>query len=358
MKLDRRDIELLRLTGRYRQIPLGVLFRLGFSGLEDEAALLSAAGLVKPSRDGKYMRLSVAGYEILRRFGFDYGAGSDKPYTNASALRRRLDVASVALTAHRAGIDTLPDNIDALSIQPAFIPAFGLRTGESNLMNAASCIGFGHWGGKGYMLQYVSPDSPGMYLTNELRHFHNLSSIFSGGLNTPFAMIFAGPGYAEVYRQLNDKAASKRHGKHGFCDYRDVYKRSDMPIHLLSCDEDGAMQLAVMRQPGYTTKIAKTALGSDWSPADTDIHEADGSVRSSPLVIAVDMDVRRALRVCETARNLGRPEVLIAALRGQIDGFYKHILPKDDRVRLLCIDRAVLDDSFGKGFSLNAMEGD
>jgi hypothetical protein len=140
MKLDRRDIELLRLAGRYRQIPLGILCKLGFTGADDEIALLSAAGLIKLSRDGRYMRLSIAGYEMLRRHGYDYGAGSDKPYTNASALRRRLDIASVALTALRAGINTLHDDVDALSIQPAFFPAFGFRTGEQNLMNAAACV--------------------------------------------------------------------------------------------------------------------------------------------------------------------------------------------------------------------------
>ena len=357
MKLDRRDIELLRLAGRYRQIHLGVLGKLSFAGIEDEISLLSAAGLIKSSRDGKYMRLSVAGYEMLRRQGHDYGSGSDKPYTNASALRRRLEVASCALTALRAGIDVLPDNIDALSIQPSFFPAFGLRTGEANLMNAASCVGFGHWGDKGYMLQYVGTDSSGMYMANELRHFHNLSSIFSGGLNTPLAMIFAGESYIDIHKQLNIKVPSKRHGKHGFYDFWDVYRKSDMPVHLLSCDETGAMQLAIMRQPGYIAKIAGTAFGADWLPCDEEIPEADGHVRGNPLVIAVDMEARRVNKVCESARCFGRSEVMVAALKGQLDGFYKHALPRDGFIKLLSISRPVIDDAFGKGFSLHSMEG-
>ena len=357
MTLDRRDIEFLRFSAMYRQVPLGLIGKLGFSGIKDEIELLSALGLVKCSRDGRYMRLSVPGFEMLRKHGYDFGLGSDKPYTNASALRRRLDVASAALTALRAGIDTLPDNIDALSKQPSFFPAFALRGGEGNLMNAASCIGFGHWGGKGYMLQYVSHESAGMYLANELGHFHNLAPLFSAGLNTPLAMVFAGESYMGIHKQLSLTVPSKRHGKHGFSDYWDVYRKSGMPVHLLSCDETGAMQLALMRQPDYIAKIAKTALGSDWVPRDEQIPGADGHVRGNPLVIAADMDARRVLRVCESARRIGRSEVLVAALGGQIDGLYKHILPRGGFVKLLCIGQPVIEDAFGKGFSLYSMEG-
>ena len=356
MKLDRRDIELLRIAAKYRRLPPGVTGRLGFAALSDEISLLSAAGLVKVSRDGEHMRLSEAGCELLSRYGHECDPGADKPYSNRSTLRRRLDVSSVALTALRAGIDILPDNIDDLSTQPSFFPAFAFRDGETNLLSAATCAGFGHWGDKGYILQYVSPDRSGMYLSNELRQLYNLSSIFSGGLNTPLAMVFAGESYMDIHKQLNSCAASNRHGKRGYKDYWDVYRISDMPIHLLSCDETGAIQLAIMRQPGYIAKIAKTALGADWTPLDEGIPEADGHVRGSPLVIAADMDVRRVFRVCESARGLGRPEVLVAALKGQIDGLYKNVLPRDGMAKLLCIDLPVLSDAFGKGFSLYSME--
>ena len=67
MTLDRRDIEMLRLAAMYRWLPLGVINKLGFTGISDEVGLLSAAGLVKTSRDMKYVRLSEQGCALLRR---------------------------------------------------------------------------------------------------------------------------------------------------------------------------------------------------------------------------------------------------------------------------------------------------
>lgn len=61
-------------------------------------------------------------------------------------------------------------------------------------------------------------------------------------------MIFAGGSYKQVYKQVKAQLLSKRHGVRGFADFADVYKHTELPIHLLSCDETGAMQLAFMRQ--------------------------------------------------------------------------------------------------------------
>ena len=359
MTLDQRDIELLRLAGKYRWLPYKGLGKFGFgSGLADEIGILSTAGLMKISQDKSYIRPTPQGCRILLNHGHDYGPGSDRPYTSVSSLRRRLEVSSIMLTALRAGIDVLLDDIEALSRQPSFFPAFDLRNGGTNMMSAASCAGFGHWGDKGYMLQYVSPESCGMYLTNELTQLRNMSAIFDPALNAPLAMIFAGPRYGDVYKQLTANTPSARHGKHSFYDYWDVYRKTDMPIHLLSCDETGAGQLALMRQPDYNARIARAALGDAWIPYDEQIPDADGCLGGDPLVIAADMDVRRVQRVCAAARELGRGKVMIAAFKSQINEFYAEILPDDSFIKRLSISQPILDKAFGNGFSLYSMESD
>jgi hypothetical protein len=189
-----------------------------------------------------------------------------------------------------------------------------------------------------------------MYLANELSHLHNLSSVFDRGKRIPLAMIFAVAGYAEVYERVQKSLMPK--AGNGFVDYCEVYGRAEIPVKLLSCDEVGALQLAVMSRPLYKADIARTAFGQELLSRDDEIPEADGRVRDMPLIIGVDMDIRRALRIWEAAERLGRKEVLLAALPGQLHSLYIGLLPKSGIVTPLAIETDLLSSAFGKDFSL------
>jgi hypothetical protein len=252
-------------------------------------------------------------------------------------------------------MDVAGYDVFALRSQPSFLPAFALRTG-TNLMNAATCAGFGHWGNRAYMLQYVSPENGGMVLTNELAHLHNLASVFDETLSTPSALIFAGESYARIYEQLKAAVPTARHGKKGFLDFWHVYRKADLPIYLLACNETGARQLALMRQGNYAAKIARAAFGDRWTPRDPAIPEADGCVDGSPLLIAADMDLRRAVRVQTLARQQRRQELMLAALPEQLREIYAPLLPGDGATTLLAIEKPVLQAAFGKEFSLNELQ--
>jgi hypothetical protein len=352
MILDNFDMHMLRLAGKYRWLPSGSLGAFRQDAHKAGIDALFGLGLLTSDRKGNYLALTPRGYALLRKHGWSYTQSSKRAYAGSAALRRRLEVCRVMLTALRAGTDTLRDGVDALREQPVFYPAFALRTGEGNLMNAASCAGFGRWGDAMYMLQYAGAESRGMYLSNELSRLRSLAAVY-GGLNAPAAMIFAGESCAEVYERVQKAAPREAQSRavRGFTDYSDAYRLCDVPVHLLSCDETGAMQLAVMSEPGYREKIAFAAFGGKLT-RDADIPGADGCVDGRPLVIAADMDVRRVFRVIAEAQRLGRREVMLAALRGQIRDFWLKILPKDKGVTPLVIGENVLTAAFGKPVSL------
>jgi len=346
MILDSCDMLLLRLTGAYRYIPTASLNTCGFRELQGGFDMLTAAKLIRLTRSGKYFYLRPAGYELLDSLGFHYEPPTKRAYDKSAALRRRLEVASVMLTCLRAGIDTLQDNVDALAEQPTFYPSFLLRVGEINLMNAASCIGFGNWGDRAYMLQYVGAESRGMYQANEMTLFKNLSSVFSKALRYPKAMIFAGGSYGEVYDRVHRRLVEKKPNSKGYTDYSEVYADLDIPINLLSCDETGATQLAIMRQPDYNARIAHAAFGERITP-DDEIPDADGRVDDFAFVVGVDMDVRRVLRIVEAAHKLGRSEVVVAALPKQLQDFYTPLFAADELVTLRSIPESVITRAFG-----------
>lgn len=353
--LDRRDMELLCLAGRYRWLPYGCFDTFGLTGLNEAAELLAKTGLITVSRSKQYFRMSPRGYELLEAQGYTYDPGAKRAFSGSSALRRRLEVAGIMLTCLRAGIDVSRDDVYGLKNQPVFFPAFEMRTGGTNMMNAANCAGFGHWGDKAYILQYVSEENAGMVLTNELSHLHGMASIFDRSLNTPSAMIFAGENYRQIYAQLQNTKPSKRHNKKAFFDFWDVYRKADIPIHLLSCDEMGAVQLALMRQPDYNAKIARAAIGELWTPADELFPEADGCVDGNPLVIAADMDIRRVERVWKAARLRGCAEIMVAAFPQQIEEVLCKVIPMDGTVTLLSMEKSVPEAAFGKDFTLHTV---
>lgn len=349
MLYDRRDLGLLRLAGAYQWLPLAPLRTLAaLKQLCRSAELLSTLGLLTFSRSNEYLLPSPGGYRLLHEFGLDYKPPAKRPYAQSPALRRRLEVGSILLTCLGAGIEPAYEKIERLKYQPVFLPAFALRGGDGNLMNAASCAGFGHWGDTAYMLQYVGRQSPGFFMNNELSHLHNLSSVFSERLDTPQAMLLAGESYRSIYEILTSNAPSARNGKKGFVDYSSAYPRLGIPVSLVSCDDTGAMQLAIMRQADYRSRIARAAFGSRWAPRDERLPEADGHVNGNPLVIAVDMDLRRLERVCRNASQQGRREILVAALEGQMSGLLLDRFPRQAPVRALRINPQVISAAFGE----------
>ena len=161
----------------------------------------------------------------------------------------------------------------------------------------------------------------------------------------------AGESYRSIYEMLSNQTPSGRNGKKGFTDYSQAYPRLGIPVYLVSCDDTGAMQLAIMRQMDYRTRIAQAAFGARWKPEDDRLPEADGHVDGNPLVIAVDMDLRRLERVCRDACQQGRREILVAALEGQMSGLLLDQFPRRAPVRALRINTQVLAAAFGENFS-------
>ncbi|MDR1299190.1 MAG: hypothetical protein LBJ84_02925, partial [Oscillospiraceae bacterium] len=129
MIFDNFDLHMLRLAGKYRWLPSGSLGSFRQDAHKAGMDALFSLGLLTSDRKGNYLALTSRGYALLRKHGWSYTQSSKRAYAGSAALRRRLEVCRVMLTALRAGTDTLRDGVDALREQPVFYPAFALRTG-------------------------------------------------------------------------------------------------------------------------------------------------------------------------------------------------------------------------------------
>ena len=127
------------------------------------------------------------------------------------------------------------------------------------------------------------------------------------------AFLFAGESYKDILTELEaDTQADSK-----LISYGGAYQCLQLPVHLLSCDDTGAVQLQIMAQPDYRTRLAQAALKEEYQPPPLDVPVWDAIYRDRPLVIAADMDLRRLDAAIQAARGRGIKKIAVAALEGQ-----------------------------------------
>ncbi|MFQ7748649.1 MAG: hypothetical protein ACLRJV_15925 [Eubacteriales bacterium] len=187
-------------------------------------------------------------------------------------------------------------------------------------------------------------------MNNELSHLYNLASVFSERLDTPQAFFWPERAIGPFMKCSPTRPHRDGTGKRGFTDYSQAYPRLGIPVSLVSCDDTGAMQLAIMRQMDYRTRIAQAAFGAGGKPEVDRLPEADGHVDGNPGDRGGHGPAPLGA-VCRDACQQGRREILVAALEGQMSGLLLDQFPRRAPVRALRINTQVLAAAFGENFS-------
>jgi len=337
MLLDDFDLLLLRMLSEHRFLPRAVFSRFSIP-LADRVKLLQCGELIASFGSSHYTfdrravrRLSALGFPVANYMRFAHTDPRPLRYGNYFEL---------ALTFLRAGagIEHAQNEVPSLYTSPGFITSLPLRNPRNRqLLNSAQCAGFANWGDTAYMVYYLTGVSSGFNLTHELSLFHSLLPVFHLPIDKPVALMFAGQSYPAILRELKRKeteAANKTQS------YSLIYRQANIPIHLLSCDEAGAKQLAWMRQPNYKTRTLNTLVGIDgWTGADDPL--LDAYVGGTPFVFAADMDLRGVLQAVTRYCSSG---IYVCALEEQIPLLDK-LMPEG--VELLSFSLERLKEEFG-----------
>lgn len=163
------------------------------------------------------------------------------------------------------------------------------------------------------------------------------------------AFLFAGD--ASVLVRLERAGVS---GEGRLISYGEAWQRTVLPVHLLTCDDTGALQLRIMSQPDYRKRLAQAGLGKSYAPPPAELLHCDGLLRGVPFVIAADMDLHRLDAAMEEAQRAGFPEVAAAAPKGQVRGTLRERY--QGRVKLLTITKETLTAAFGDSLPLYRAE--
>ena len=189
------------------------------------------------------------------------------------------------LTAYRGNVDLFTSSTDDLIVSPTMFLSMLTRSRGYNPWGSTRVAAIAHLGDTFYTIRFR---------------------------NTQRAFICAGKSYIDILAELEQ--TSNADAK--LISYGDAYRCLQLPVHLLSCDDTGAVQLQIMSVPDYRRKLTQAALKNQYRPPPKDTPAWDAVFQGMPFVMAVDMDLRRIDSAIQAA---SRKQIAIAALRGQAE---------------------------------------
>jgi len=95
----------------------------------------------------------------------------------------------------------------------------------------------------------------------------------------------------------------------GLVTYRDAYEQFPVPVCLMPCDADGAVQLRVMCEPDYRVRLMRAVFGSEYRLPPRELSCCDTMMPDgTAAVLGLDMDARRIREAnTQAQQHTGKP---------------------------------------------------
>ena len=309
MILSQRDVDILKLLCWCQFIQPRDLRGLTTEG---ERKNLMGLGLIRRHEKSGALLLSSKGQLLLEHL-LDGAAPQTTRAYHPPLIKRRIRVSRIAVTAYHGGVNPFtfgPEELDGPT--SLFLPAITRRRG-ANPWGSTRVAAIARLGDSLYAMHYVCPGIGKLALMDELAAFSNQTARFR---DMGRAFLFAGSSYKSVLSEL-ERPVGRDDAK--LLTYGGAYRCLQLPVHLLSCDATGAVQLQIMAVPDYRARLTKAALKNQYHPPPDDVPEWDAMFQGVPFVLAADMNLRRINAAIRAARIRGFQQIAMAALEGQAE---------------------------------------
>lgn len=298
------DIDILRLICWCQFVKPESLNSLSTPVEQDN---LLSMGLIQFHEKSEAFTLTRKGRSVLQRILLL--PDLTKSY-HKDAVDRRLRLTNLALTAYKGDVDIFTTAPEELSNSPTLFLSAITRGRGTNPWGSTRVAAIAHLGDLFCAVHYVCPGIGKLVLTDELSAFSNQTARFPGAKR---AFIFTGESYKDILTEL--EADTQTDAK--LISYGGAYRCLQLPVYLLSCDDTGAVQLQIMAQPDYRTRLARAALKEEYQPPPLDMPVWDAIYQGQPFVVAADMDLRRLDAAVQAAHSRGLDRIAVAALEKQ-----------------------------------------
>lgn len=302
MLMSVRDIDILRLCRWCRYVSrtaLETVFSI------DEVAMLQGLKLIHLHVPSDTFVVTARGNRFLDAHIETLPPAIAPAYHPTDTLRRTR-LSHLMLTLYKNGLPIFLKEPAELFQRSGFCLSATTRGRGTNLWGGSRSAGLALLQDRLCNVHYVCPAIGNVTLTEEIRICNQFG--FSLG-NPEQALIFAGASYPSIITALEEPAENK--GTHALS-YGEVLAQSPIPVHLLSCDDVGAIQLQIMAQPNYRHRLAQLATGNDFVPPPPDT-DWDGQYLGLPFFVAVDMNLK-SLDIAVATYD----QIAMVALEGQV----------------------------------------
>ncbi len=337
MLLSERDADVLRLVYWCQCIQPKLLQSISS---EEELRDLAARGFIKLHGKSGTLVMTGKGAAFLHamldgrlpRFSRSYHAGD---------MERRLRLSTLAMTAYLSGLNIFTCSANCLeNPRTLFLTAHGRGRGQ-NPWGGTRVAAVAHMGDLACAFHFIYPGIGKLTLTDELTAFNNSTAQLA---SVRRCIVYAGESYQIITEELEREDLPEKESK--LVTYREAYRSLKLPVHLLSCDSTGAMQLKIMSVPDYRNRLTKAALLAHYRPPPRDAPYWDALFNGAPLTLAADMDLRRADTGIQAAKRACFQKIGLLVLREQADAFLFNRYMDDPFVRIYCLNDTALERFF------------
>ena len=329
------DIDILRLICWCQFVKPESLNSLSTPVEQDN---LLSMGLIQFHEKSEAFTLTRKGRSVLQRILLL--PDLTKSY-HKDAVDRRLRLTNLALTAYKGDINIFTTAPEELSNSPTLFLSAITRGRGTNPWGSTRVAAIAHLGDLFCAVHYVCPGIGKLALTDELAAFSNQTARFPGAKR---GFIFTGESYKDILTEL--EADTQTDAK--LISYGGAYRCLQLPAYLLSCDDTGAVQLQIMAQPDYRTRLARAALKEEYQPPPLDMPVWDAIYQGRPLVIAADMDLRRLDAAIQAAHSRGLDRIAVAALEKQAKTVLIPRYQDTGRARVFALTKEAITEVTGR----------
>lgn len=308
MLFSEREIDALRLLGWCQSILPENLKKLLS---ETECENLIALKLIRRHEKSGALMLAVGGALFLKTIYGDSAIPNISPSYRESILQRRLRLSRIVMTAYQGRVNPFAATMAELAESPSLFLTALTRDRGANPWGSTRIAAIAHLGDLLCAIHYVCSGIGKLALTDELKAFTNQTARFR---NARRAFLFAGESCGDILTELE---ASEPRADTKLISYGAAHRCVQLPVHLLPCDDTGAVQLQIMSVPDYRRRLTQAALKSQYQPSPNPAWDA--LFQGMPFVMAADMDLRRLDAAVSIARQEGHPQIALAALEGQAE---------------------------------------
>ncbi|WP_409967707.1 hypothetical protein RFF05_14220 [Bengtsoniella intestinalis] len=282
MLLSIRDFHVLKLLRFCRYIRQDDLVALFSSA---ELSHLQGCGFIAHHTASGSMVLTAKGQTFLDAHCLSLPPAISPSY-HPSDIQRRLRLSSLLCTAYKAGLSVFLSDPQFLTSRAGVFLSATTRGRGINHWGSSRIAGLSLLDGTLYGIHYVCPNIGDMALSDEVAIFARHPQLYQVGKP---AFLFAAPSYEALLGELFKPLPSKINR---LVPYSVAYAKSTIPIHLMTCDAVGALQLSILRAPDHRSLLAWITLASHYAPPPLTL-DCDALYNGQPFYVAVDMDLKR-----------------------------------------------------------------